>query len=456
MKSYYTPVPVVTYAQALGVAEPSAEYPSASSENIPSNWQRYLNLLRDQGIHPNRWRYYCRAVERLIRVVDGRSLATLSSQDIQHFLHHLGMDTTLQDWQFRQSVDAVRLLLVDLLAVPTALSYDWEAVTQLASTIDANHATLARSSSATEAVKGKSLMTGASPWLERLVEQVRLRHYAIRTERAYLDWVSRFLTFHLNADISELEDGHVKQFIEHLVLERKVSVSTQKVALNALVFFYKNVVGRELVLGEFVQSRRPKRLPVVLSRQEVEQLLAHMKGVHALMAGLMYGTGMRLMECVRLRVGDIDFDRGVVVVREAKGGEDRVAPLPKRYVDALQAQLRDRRDLHHADLVAGVGEAYLPEALRRKLGSSVKDWHWQYVFASQRLSSDPHTGVTRRHHIHETALQRAISNTAREAGIAKRVAAMCYGIRLQRIYWRRVAISGHCSSCLAMRMCRLR
>ncbi len=206
-----------------------------------------------------------------------------------------------------------------------------------------------------------------------------------------------------------------------LAVGRNVSASTQSLALTSLVFFFSEVLGRPLGDMGFARAKRPKRLPVVLTKNEVRQLLSQMTGVYALMAGLMYGTGMRLMECVRLRVKDIDFDYGTITVRDGKGSKDRIVPLPKRYEAELKSHLKTVQSLHANDVAQGHGEVYLPNALAVKYPNAAREWGWQYVFPASRLSVDPRTGGVRRHHLHETSLQKAIKQAARQSVIAKQV-----------------------------------
>ncbi len=258
--------------------------------------------------------------------------------------------------------------------------------------------------------------------LDQVATATRVRGLAIRTEQTYLHWIMRYIGFLGNADPAERGADDAAAFLEYLAVGRKVSASTQNLALNSLVFLYREVLKREdLDLGAFARAKRPRRLPTVLTHGEVATLLAGLSGTHRLMASLMYGTGMRLMECVRLRVQDIDFGYGQIAVRNAKGGKDRVVPLPERSVDALRRHLARVRELHQGDLKEGLGEVYVPEALSRKFPNAGRDWRWQYVFPSGRLSTDPRSGAVRRHHLHENALQKAVNRAAREAGIAKRV-----------------------------------
>jgi integron integrase len=214
----------------------------------------------------------------------------------------------------------------------------------------------------------------------------------------------------------------------YLALKRQVAVSTQKQALNSVMFMFKQVFGMELEeFGDFVKAKRPQRLPVVLSVAEVRQLLSRIQGVQGLMAGLMYGSGFRLMECQRLRVQDVDFEYGQIVVRDGKGGKDRVVPLPDCFVPRLKKQVALVEKLHRQDVKAGFGEVFVPASVGNKQPKAAWELKWQYLFPSSKLSVDPRSGKTRRHHAHETAVQRAIKQAAADAGIMKRVT--CHTLR---------------------------
>jgi integron integrase len=236
-----------------------------------------------------------------------------------------------------------------------------------------------------------------------------------------VDWAHRFLLFTASKAEADLAEGDAERFLAHLATERSVSASTQNQAMNALVFLFREVLERPLGEMRFGRARRPLRVPVVLTRVEVRALLAQLVGTTALMARLMYGTGMRLMECMRLRVGDVDFGNRLVVVRDGKGGKDRVVPLPERLEAPLQGHLEGGRRLHEEDVQAGVGDVQLPDALARKAPNAPREWIWQFVFPSANLSKDPKTGLIRRHHLHEATLQRAVKQAAERAGIPKRV-----------------------------------
>jgi integron integrase len=256
---------------------------------------------------------------------------------------------------------------------------------------------------------------------------MRTGNYSFSTERAYAVWIQRFLSFCAERGCKP-DAGSVRDFLEHLALAREVAAATQGQALNALVFFFRHVLQQPLgTIGNFPRSRRPRHLPTVLSREEVQRLLGRMAGENSLMAGLLYGAGLRLMECLRLRVKDIDFDRGQITVRDGKGGKDRVTVLPERCRESLREHLARVRTRHEEDLRRGVGEAHLPPALERKYANAPKEWAWQWVFPADRLSVDPRSGKVRRWHVHESALQKTVKRAARSAGIDKRVT--CHTLR---------------------------
>ena len=234
--------------------------------------------------------------------------------------------------------------------------------------------------------------------LDQLWAAIRTRHYSIRTEDAYLYWVRKYILFHGKRHPAELGAPELEAFLTHLAVERNVAASTQSQALSAILFLYREVLGLQLPwLQEVVRARRPQRLPVVLTREEVARLLDALEGTVSLMGRLAYGSGLRLMECVRLRVKDVDFARREIVVREAKGNKDRVTMLPQSLVAPLQLHLARVRELHDRDLARGYGEVWLPHALAVKKPRAAGEWGWQYVFPSARLSADPRSGVVRRH-----------------------------------------------------------
>ena len=264
--------------------------------------------------------------------------------------------------------------------------------------------------------------------LERMRIHLRTRHYSIRTEEAYIDWARRFIVFHGKRHPQEMGAAEVEAFLSHLAVDRQVSASTQNQAKAALLYLYKQVLETDLPwLNEVVQAKTPKRLPVVLTSTEVRELLLHMDGTTGLIAQLLYGTGMRLLEALRLRVKDVEFARREIVVREGKGNKDRVTVLPENLIAPLQAQLQKARVLHEKDLAAGFGRVYLPHALAVKYPQADQSWAWQWVFPSPVRSTDPRpdarTGelLERRHHVYPESVQRAVREAARRTQIAKPV-----------------------------------
>ena len=258
--------------------------------------------------------------------------------------------------------------------------------------------------------------------LDRMRQELRSRHYSPHTEKAYCSWVRRFVLFHEGRHPHDMAEREVNAFLTHLAVEECVSASTQTQALSALLFLYRRVLGRQLGdLGEVVRARQPRRLPVVMTRDEVARVLEEMRGKERLAASLMYGTGLRLTECLRLRVQDLDFERSEIVVRDGKGGKDRVTMLPESLKRALEVQLRNARAVHVRDLSEGWGRVVLPGALDRKYPGASVEWRWQWVFPQQKRWNDRATGQQGRHHVHQTVIQRAVKDAVRRAGVDKHV-----------------------------------
>ncbi len=259
--------------------------------------------------------------------------------------------------------------------------------------------------------------------LDQVRELLRIKHYALRTEEAYVDWIKRFILFHNKRHPREMGTPEIRAFLAHLATEDNVAASTQNQALAAILFLYREVLHQELDPFDLdaIRAQKPKRLPTVLTRAEVQKVLAFLTGEHLLMARLLYGSGLRLMECLRLRVKDVDFELRQITVRDGKGGQDRVTMLPQAVIPALQEHLVHVRALHQQDLKNGYGCVYLPDALARKYPNACTEWGWQYVFPSDRISKDPRGDALRRHHVHESSLQKAIRAAAQAAGMVKPV-----------------------------------
>ena len=257
---------------------------------------------------------------------------------------------------------------------------------------------------------------------------MRRRNYSRRTEASYWFWIRWFILHHGKRHPAEMGAGEVEDFLSWLATERNIAAATQNQALSALVFLYKQVLGKDLPwFKSMVRAKRPVRLPVVLTMAETQRLLAQLQGVKWLMASLLYGAGLRQTECLMLRVKDVDFAYRQITVRDGKGGKDRATMLPEQVVQPLQTHLGRVRALHRADLAKGHGEVWLPHALARKYPRAGYDWAWQFLFPSKTLSADPESGVIRRHHIFPDTLQRAVKEAAKAAGIAKPVS--CHTLR---------------------------
>ena len=256
--------------------------------------------------------------------------------------------------------------------------------------------------------------------LEQMREQIRLRHYSIRTESVYTDWVRRFIRFHNYRHPLELGGPEVEAFLTHLAVRRDVSVSTQNQALSSILFLYQKVLHVELPwLENVVRAKRPQRLPVVLTRAEVSSVFSQLDGSMWLIANLLYGSGMRLMEALRLRVKDVEFTRHEIVIRDGKGNKDRITMLPLTLAMPLKLHLERVRALHQQDLNEGYGITKMPYALARKYPHAASDWGWQFVFPSKNRSEDPRSGNIYRHHVHEKTVQRAMRNAVRAVGLTK-------------------------------------
>ncbi len=397
-------------------------------------WDHYIKIIHQQGIKPPSDRWYVKRSEHYINTFPHKKLAIHNAKDITDYFETLSRNTQLNDWQFRQAVDAIQKLL-QMVGASCVDQVDWLQWKEYSRTISPNHSTLARENpqSFTKISKSnKGALASARKThkeiLKDLVAEIRRRNYSIRTEKVYEQWVCRFILFSGNRTPTQLTTVDVTSFLHDLAVRGNVAASTQNQALNALVFLYSHVLKQPIgELGEITRAKRPKRLPVVLTRAEVSKLLEKLEGTYWLMASLLYGAGMRLMDCVRLRVQDVDFAYSQIVIRSGKGDKDRVVPLPELLVNSLKKQLESTKQQHDEDLKNGFGEAFLPTALARKYPNAPKEWRWQYLFPSSRLSVDPRSNKTRRHHIHESGLQKAIKPAADAAGINKRV--NCHALR---------------------------
>jgi len=394
---------------------------------VDESWDGFSKVCRRAGVKDTAIRWYVVRIERYLEAKRGRPASEHEVGDVQRYLEEAGRDASLPGWMLRQLAHALQLFFGELVRAPWAATFDWRFWFDSARELEANHPTLARSArpisaSVLDAVDSNE--AESLPELEkRVAAAIRLANYSIRTEEAYVAWVRRFAHFNGGRHPRDLDNQALASYLNHLALDRNVTPSTQGQALSALVFLYEKVMGRSVGSIEgLVAARKPRRMPSALTRDEVRNLLGKVTDpIYALILGLLYGTGMRLLECVRLRVKDVDFGYSQIMVRDGKGQKDRVVPLPKRYADTLRHQLRRVAELHRQDIEQGYGEVFLPDALARKLPNAPKEIGWQYVFPSGRLSVDPRSGKIRRHHIHETGVQRAVRTAALASGIRKRI-----------------------------------
>jgi len=407
-------------------------------------WDNYINKTKTYVNNPNAIKWYVKHAEDYIKAHKSRRLATHTPIELDKYLESKGRNKRLKDYQFKQIVYALKTLFVDLIHAPWADNYNWQEWVDLSQSLENNHATVSRDylpvkdilknnnvsvQNKTETGLFRKVYEKFPDHIENFVTHIRVKHYSIRTEQAYLGWFVRYVNFHKFADPANLAEDDIASYLQHLVINRRVASSTQSQALNSLIFFYKQVLQRQLSDNiKFAHSKKPKRLPVVLTRDEILRLFSGIENeTYILMANMLYGCGLRLMECIRLRILDVDFGYQQILVRNAKGKKDRIVPIPNRLTDTLKNQVKKVESIHNADLQNDLGSVYLPDALARKYPSAEKEFRWQYVFPSTTISTDPRSGKVRRHHIHENGLQKYIKNAADKQGITKKV--NCHALR---------------------------
>ena len=386
-------------------------------------WDAFKACLEENRIRPDRSSFYVKWAQAFVDVLPGKKLRDRSREDIESFLEDLRNRPGIEEWQVRQAEHSMKILYQEFLPgyVP--------AQTSAPPRSDPATGTRSKNNPFRDRVVPGEVERLFSPLLHALRTEIRGRHYSIRTETAYLDWVRRFIAFYGYADPKSMDGTvEVKEYLDFLAMEREVAASTQNQALNALVFFFKNALHKPFgEMDAFVRAKRPQRLPEVMTKEEVQALFAQMEGVTALMAGLIYGGGLRLMECLRLRVKDIDFARRQILVRDGKGQKDRITMLADRFSEPLKSQLERARAVYEADRAQGTSEVYIWPALARKYPNSGREWIWQYVFPAKSLSVDPRSGKVRRHHIHESLVQKAVKSAALRSGVTKKVS--CHTLR---------------------------
>ena len=395
-------------------------------------WAKYAAMISDKGYFGKYAEWMVKRAEDFVYGLDGRHLREVDAVYLDEYLDILGRSPNMSDWQMRQVICALDVLFVDVLKLEWARTFNWSERAAACKELEGDHPTLGRDrisvANFVPPEKGCSqLDETAQVVLDRLRARIRTQGLAYRTEQTYVGWGKRFALY-CGGRIPEEQPMRVRDFLEYLALGERVSPSTQAQALNALVFLYEHVLEQSLGdLGSYQRPKRKRHVPTVLSPGEVRALLEELEGRNRLMASLLYGAGLRLMECVRLRVKDIDFGNGLIVVRSGKGGKDRRVPLPRRIKPELEEHLRAVRKQYERDMQEGIAGVSLPEGVEKKYPNAGKEWGWWYVFPASRVAKDPRSGKILRHHIHETLLQKAVKTAVGRAGIVKR--AGCHTLR---------------------------
>jgi len=374
--------------------------------SVLADFEKFLS--KSGAIPQDKIRFYIHWVRRFLKSCNYQ-LDNINAKQVSQYLDSLDADEKITDWQVRQAADAVILYVEKYLKRP---------VQQITS--------LEKDS------RAKSLdRKGSLPWQQTLDEVknvIRLRHYSLSTEKTYLGWIGRFKTYMQDREPKLLQANDVKKYLTHLALHDRVSASTQNQAFNALLFLYSHILHVKMDdFASVVRAKRKMNLPTVLSRDEVKKILSSLDGPYLLMGQLMYGCGLRLMECLRLRVKDVDFESDLLMVRSGKGQKDRSLMIPGKIKEELAKHVASIKQIHDQDAKMGYGEVSLPDALEKKYPGAPKEWGWQWVFPAEKLSVDPRTGKVMRWHIHPSAIQRAVKEAVIKTHLPKK--ASCHTLR---------------------------
>lgn len=398
---------------------------NVTDENEKRFWNKYIALLEEHNIKSTSYHDYVWYCEQLIKCYTEIRLKNHTKETLSQYLSSILKQKYWASWQKYQACDALKFLFLSIRS-PLSHQIDWEYWKMSCKDLERDHVSLARNNTQMRKRLRPNLdLEGSvknSSDIEKLIYVVRTKGYSIRTEKTYVHWINRFLKFNTNTKTETLNDQSVIAYLSYLAVDKGVSTATQALVLNAISFYFKSVLTIELGdLSAFVKAKKRHKLPVVLTTEEVITMLNEFSGVQLLLVSLLYGGGLRLMEAVRLRIEDIDFGYQQIIIRNAKGNKERIVPLPVKIAYSLRLHIAEIKRQHDADLKDGFGSAYMPAELVKKYGKSDKQWVWQYVFPSSKLSVDPKTKIVRRHHLHESTLQKAIRNTARKVNIQKRV-----------------------------------
>jgi integron integrase len=391
---------------------------------------KFIQRIESSAIKPAARAHYLRWAEAWTKARGHQS-----AERTQSYFDALGRSAHLADWQFRQAVDAARILACEILAIPWAISFDWPGLSDQARSLAPDHRTLAR-----EAIPVRTVLPALPPSspdhapdaeqeLQQIVDAlrraIRLKNMAMATEETYVHWNSRFTRFcyqKLGQSPRIAGPPAITAYLDFLALERNVAPATQKQALNAMAFLTKNVFGiEEFTLDHLTPARGQRRPPVVMTREEVRAVFARLEDPWKLIAQVMYGSGLRLMEAMRLRVKDLDFGQGTITIHDGKGGRHRVVTLPVALEQRLSEHLARLREKHLQDLAVGAGDVHMPEALLRKWPKASREWCWQWLFPSATLCQHPRSGKIARYHLHDDSMARQIREAVRKAAISKRI-----------------------------------
>ena len=361
-------------------------------------WVRYRDTLGEYNIPESQADEYVKWAERFARSIKGKPLRKRTISDIKKFISQLKKQKNINENQVNQARQAIYILYYKHLKI--ALEFSKKEVKEESEkeqrSVNNDY------SGYNDFTLKKEVEKTYYKLIEQIKKEIRYRHYSIRTEYTYIDWIVRYLSFFNGTDPEKLIADDIRKYLDYLAIERKVSASTQNLALNAIVFMYTQVLKQEPGdFSDFYRAKRHKKLPVVLSKDEVDLLLEHLEGDMLLMANILYGAGLRIMECVRLRIKDVDFAQNSIVVRNGKGSKDRLTMLPKKYREQLKEKIEYSKKLFVEDLQNGSDGVYLWPGYERKNPGAKKDWIWQYVFPSKSISTDPRSGNQGRHHVHE-------------------------------------------------------
>jgi integron integrase len=374
-------------------------------------WAEYNDTLKKLRIPEVNSKFYIVWVKKFERFLNGLPIRQASPDMIHAFLSDLANDERIKDWQVKQAKHALEILFKDHLKMNSYSSgFD-------------------RNETFKDSLNDEDRIQKLHGGLIKLIEsEIRVRHYSMRTEEAYIAWVKRFLSFNNLKDPGRLDADNIRKYLDFLAGERNVSASTQNQALNALVFLYTQVLKQDIGdFNDFTRAKKTIHVPTVLTKAEIERLLGNLDGVYRTMAGLLWGSGLRVMECIRLRIQDIDFEMQQIVIRDGKGAKDRITMLPERFAQGCKDQIAKAKGLFNEDREHKTGGVFLWPAIERKFPNAAKEWIWQWVFPSMKLSVDPRSRAVRRHHLDPNVLQRRIKQAALDAGIVKRVS--CHTLR---------------------------